>query len=124
MEGERFHWLRPVSLVVAAINFSSRVYAPNLTPTYQWDFGNGNSAVTANPEAIFTDVGTYTVTLTVIAGGQIAKATHTVTVYPAPTADRAEAVLNDLAQARANTAPAPAPAALASAPQAMPPAAR
>jgi gliding motility-associated-like protein len=68
------------------VSFNSSVYGANGAASYQWDFGNGNTAITANPEAIYTDVGTYTITLTVTAGGSSATATHTVTVYPAPTA--------------------------------------
>ncbi|OJJ17268.1 hypothetical protein BKI52_31695 [marine bacterium AO1-C] len=32
--------------------------------TYQWDFGNGNTSTLANPLQLFTQIGTYTITLT------------------------------------------------------------
>ncbi|HEV2480825.1 MAG TPA: PKD domain-containing protein, partial [Puia sp.] len=52
--------------------------------TYSWDLGNGNIAAVAAPEAVYSTVGTYTITLTVSNGGLTATATHTVTVYPPP----------------------------------------
>jgi len=33
--------------------------------TFNWNFGNGNSATTANPSTVYSDSGTYAVTLTV-----------------------------------------------------------
>lgn len=51
---------------------------------YQWDFGNGNSAKTATPQAIYTSTGTYAVTLTVTIGGRTLSAFHSVTVYGSP----------------------------------------
>jgi gliding motility-associated-like protein len=52
--------------------------------TYSWDLGNGNTAGIATPEAVYSNIGTYTVTLTVSDGNGTATATHTVTVYPPP----------------------------------------
>ena len=51
---------------------------------YYWDLGNGNTATIANPQAIYTRPGAYTVTLTV---NQSVSATHTVNVYGPPTAN-------------------------------------
>jgi len=53
--------------------------------TFTWDLGNGNTATTANPQAIFTTTGSYTVTLTVSANEQTMSASHVVTVYAPPT---------------------------------------
>jgi gliding motility-associated-like protein len=53
--------------------------------SYAWDLGNGNSASTANPQAIYTTTGSYTVTLTVSSGGQTMSASHVVSVYAPPT---------------------------------------
>lgn len=68
------------------VHFSPQVYgaAPG-NIAYSWDLGNGNTATVGAPEAVYSTVGTYTVTLTVNRGGATATATHTVTVYPAPT---------------------------------------
>jgi len=51
---------------------------------YQWDLGNGNSATTATPQAIYTAPGTYTVTLTVTLSGRTLSASHAITVYAPP----------------------------------------
>jgi PKD repeat protein len=52
--------------------------------TYDWDFGDGTTATTANPSHTFTTVGTYDVTLTVTDNGTPAlsssEATITITV--------------------------------------------
>ncbi|MGZ3862426.1 MAG: beta strand repeat-containing protein [Bacteroidia bacterium] len=46
------------------VNFAS-VVAGSTNPTYNWVFGDGNSAVNANPSNTFNNGGTFTVTLTV-----------------------------------------------------------
>ena len=65
------------------VSFQATTNSPNAS--FTWDLGNGNSATTANPQAIFTTIGSYTVTLTVSAGGQTMSASHVVTVYAPPT---------------------------------------
>jgi len=52
--------------------------------SYSWDLGNGNTSTLATPEAVYTTIGTYTVTLTVSNGISTTTATHVVTVYAAP----------------------------------------
>jgi gliding motility-associated-like protein len=54
---------------------------------FSWDLGNGNVATVATPQAIYTVVGNYTITLTVTEGGRSASVAHTLTVYAPPTAD-------------------------------------
>ena len=64
-------------------------FDPNGDPlTYFWDFGDGNSSTDANPTHIFTNVGSYSVSLTVEDGnGGTDNTTLTITVNPAtPTA--------------------------------------
>lgn len=68
------------------VTFTPTLYGSSAGATYQWDLGNGNTSTTANPQAIYTTVGTYTVTLTVSSGGRSASASHPVTVYASPTA--------------------------------------
>ncbi|WP_025615215.1 PKD domain-containing protein [Cellulophaga baltica] len=51
------------------------------TLTYAWDFGDGNTATTANPSHTFTTAGTYTVTLTVTDDGTpVLTSTDTITI--------------------------------------------
>jgi gliding motility-associated-like protein len=54
--------------------------------SYQWNLGNGNSAVVVDPVATYTQPGSYTVTLTVSNGTQSSSYSQTITVYTAPTA--------------------------------------
>jgi chitinase len=55
--------------------------------TYTWGFGDGSGAVGARPTHVFADEGTYTVTLTVSDGYNVATGSLTVTVMNvAPTA--------------------------------------
>jgi aqualysin 1 len=73
----------------ATIAFSSAgSSAPAGYPlTYQWSFGDGGSSTLANPARSYADNRTYTVTLTVTAGGLSSTATTTATVANvAPTA--------------------------------------
>lgn len=51
---------------------------------YSWDFGNGNTSVLKDAGAVFYDEKTYTITLTVTDGTQIAVKTKTITVYKKP----------------------------------------
>ena len=67
------------------VHFTNQTNGASGSATYSWNFGDGNSAVAANPEAVYTQPGSYTVVLTVQDGGQHSAASRTVTVYPAPT---------------------------------------
>jgi len=69
------------------VHFSNQTTGASANAVYQWDFGNGNTASLASPEAVYVDEGSYTVTLTVKDGANSATATHTVTVYQPPTVD-------------------------------------
>ena len=54
--------------------------------TYAWNFGNGQTATTADASALYTTVGSYPVSLTVTDGdGDVSTATTTVFVSPAAT---------------------------------------
>jgi len=64
------------------VSFLATLNNPNAG--YQWDLGNGNSATTASPHAIYTAPGSYTVTLTVTLGNRTMSASHVVMVYAAP----------------------------------------
>jgi gliding motility-associated-like protein len=66
------------------VSFRSSLYGPAAGAGYQWDLGNGNTAATANPQAIYTQPGTYTVTLTVTVNGEKLSASHPITVFAAP----------------------------------------
>src|SRR5580698_2636639 len=67
------------------VHFSNQTTGASAAATYHWDLGNGNLVVADNPQAIYTTPGSYTVTLTVMAGGQTSTTTGTVTVDQPPT---------------------------------------
>jgi len=67
------------------VHFSNQTTGASAAATYHWDLGNGNLVVAENPQAIYTTPGSYTVTLTVMDGGQSATTTGTVTVDQPPT---------------------------------------
>jgi len=67
------------------VHFSNQTTGVSASASYHWDLGNGNTVVAANPQAIYTIPGTYTVTLTINDGGQTSTATGTVTVDQPPT---------------------------------------
>ncbi len=54
--------------------------------SYIWDFGNGNTSSVANPGAIFSNSGTFTITLTAINGGTSDVFTSTINVFQIPIA--------------------------------------
>jgi gliding motility-associated-like protein len=67
------------------VHFSNQTTGADAAAGYTWDLGNGNVVVAANPQAIYTIPGNYTVTLTVTDGGQTSTTTGTVTVDQPPT---------------------------------------
>ncbi|MGV3767253.1 MAG: PKD domain-containing protein [Chitinophagaceae bacterium] len=69
------------------ISFSNRTLGASSGATYQWDLGNGNSSVLANPAAVYNETKTYNITLTVTDNGRTSSKTRTVTVHPPPVAD-------------------------------------
>jgi len=64
-------------LVVAFTNTSTGLSS---SATYQWDLGNGNGSTARDASAVYTAVGTYTVTLTVRDGASVQTASHSVSV--------------------------------------------
>ena len=66
------------------VQFTNQTTGASASATYHWDFGNGNEGVVPNPNAVYTNIGTYTVTLTVQDGTQTSSASQTVTVYAPP----------------------------------------
>ncbi|MDO6432997.1 PKD domain-containing protein [Flavitalea sp. BT771] len=69
------------------VHFSNQTTGASSNAVYLWDFGNGNTASLASPEAVYVDEGNYTVILTVKDGTNSVTATHTVTVYQPPAVD-------------------------------------
>lgn len=67
------------------VSFTNNSTGDNLT--YSWDFGNSNSSTTKDPQATYTNPGTYTVKLAVSNGSATDEATATITVYKNPVAD-------------------------------------
>ena len=53
--------------------------------SYSWEFGNGDKSTEENPPVIYTEGGTYTVTLTANGPGGTNKITKNVTIKDAPT---------------------------------------
>ena len=56
------------------------------TPTYTWDFGDGNTATGITVTHSYATAGTYTVTLSIVSGGCSDTYSANVTVYPQPVA--------------------------------------
>jgi PKD repeat protein len=54
--------------------------------SWNWNFGNGNISTLQNPTAVYTNPGTYTVTLTV-SGGNTKTRTDYIILYQKPTVD-------------------------------------
>jgi gliding motility-associated-like protein len=69
------------------VHFSNQTTGISGPASYQWDLGDGNTASGADPEAIYTQPGSYTITLTVKQGNQRSETSQVVTVYTAPTAN-------------------------------------
>ncbi len=66
------------------VSFTNRTTGASANAVYKWDFGNGNTSALINPGAIYNDVQSYTVTLTVQDGSQTATASQQITVYKNP----------------------------------------
>jgi len=64
------------------VRFTNQTTGASSSATWQWDLGNGNTSPAKDAQAVYTDVGDYTVTLTVTDGGAVSTTSHTVTVYP------------------------------------------
>ncbi|MEI6946119.1 PKD domain-containing protein [Paraflavisolibacter sp. H34] len=70
------------------IFFTNTTTGASAAAKYKWEFGNGStSQVPSNVAATFKEEKTYTVTLTVTDGGQVATRQKTVTAYKKPTID-------------------------------------
>ncbi len=67
------------------VSFSNNSIGSNLV--YVWNFGNGNSSVDENPQAIYTNPGTYTVTLSVSDGSNSDEASINIIVFASPVAN-------------------------------------
>ena len=65
--------------------FFTNTTTPSGAPVV-WTFGDGGTSTAQTPNHIYANPGTYTVTMTASAGSCTSSATHTVTVYPNPTA--------------------------------------
>ena len=68
------------------VHFSNQTGGASAAASYQWDLGNGNSAVVADPVATYTQPGSYTVVLTVQDGSQTSSFSQVITVDQPPTA--------------------------------------
>ncbi|OAV43167.1 hypothetical protein A3850_001050 [Lewinella sp. 4G2] len=66
-----------------------------------WDFGNGNFSEETNPFAVFPDVGSYTVSLTVSNGASTNTFSQVVEIYPAIETDFSVAFANGCDQREA-----------------------
>jgi len=54
--------------------------------TWHWDFGDGQTSELQDPEIVYTDTGTFAVTLSATSGGPEVTATDTIRVYDSTTA--------------------------------------
>jgi gliding motility-associated-like protein len=75
------------------VSFTNKTTGASPNAIYKWDLGNGNSSALVDPTAIYTDEKTYTVTLIVHDGNQVASKTATITVYQKPVVDFSASVL-------------------------------
>jgi gliding motility-associated-like protein len=64
------------------VRFTNQTFGASASAAYLWDLGNGNTSAVKDAQAVYTDEGSYTVTLTVTDRGAVATASQTVTVYP------------------------------------------
>jgi PKD repeat protein len=65
-----------------SVNFTN---ASSNAVSYNWNFGNGNFSTLPNPQNVFVNPGTYTVTLTATgAGGQTSSETMSISALPGP----------------------------------------
>lgn len=67
------------------VTFTNNSTGTNLV--YVWNFGNGNSSIEENPQAIYTNPGTYNVKLTVSDGTSSDESNLTITVFTNPIAN-------------------------------------
>lgn len=78
----------PFPLTFISSSLSSNQNDP--ITTWNWNFGDGNTANTENPSHVFTSEGTYTVTLTVSTDGGCTNSNSTspiiINAYPSPVA--------------------------------------
>ena len=68
-----------------SVSFSNTT-TPTTGTTYAWNFGNGNTSTAISPGAIFSNPGTFTVTLVATNNGSSSTATATINVYDDPIA--------------------------------------
>ena len=68
------------------VHFSNLTSGAGAAASWQWDLGNGNSAVVADPVATYTQPGSYKVVLTVQDGSQSSTFSEVITVYQPPAA--------------------------------------
>ncbi|UII33368.1 PKD domain-containing protein [Fulvivirga ulvae] len=70
--------------LTSSINFSSINTSGNIN-SYNWNFGDGNSSTSANPNHTYASVGDYTVTLEVISSDGCENFTQKdITIFPEP----------------------------------------
>lgn len=90
--------VKPVDPPVAAFNASPLILQPgqavslqdtstNNPTRWNWDFGDGNTATSANTTHVYADEGTYSVRLTVSNEGGTSSAERTIVVKPPPSAN-------------------------------------
>lgn len=76
----------PASLC-APVTLSFQNTSTGYPIAYTWDFGNGSTAYTANPEASYTQPGNYRITLTVQYPNGVSEYWKEVTINPSPAVD-------------------------------------
>ncbi|MBL4657645.1 MAG: PKD domain-containing protein, partial [Flavobacteriales bacterium] len=68
----------------------------NNPTSWSWNFGNGNTSVAQNPSAVYTDTGTYTVTLVVtnVDGSDSVAKVNYITVFESPVSNFTSDITN------------------------------
>ncbi|GAO42200.1 T9SS C-terminal target domain-containing protein [Flavihumibacter petaseus] len=70
-----------------SVKFTNQSTGTSASTTYEWDMGNGNLSTIVNPQAIYLEVKSYKVVLTIRDKGKVSTVSQDITVHPLPAFD-------------------------------------